>query len=218
MSPLFYVCFKCIFIFLLILLVLRGVIPFIAKVIPPMELTTKPVTESVDWLNFSIERAMDILDTPEGLEKVSNAVSNMIAPNHFKLHSIGQNPIISHISTLKMKEADDIRIVMPIRCDIGPSFDIGLNRKNLILRLDVIKFNTTMLLTWQGNNDTCVELSFVNNFEIDFYLSLKLFMFFSFSISEIPIIGAIIKSIVTLFLQSQIYKINLPKPLPRENN
>ncbi|EAY07325.1 hypothetical protein TVAG_139550 [Trichomonas vaginalis G3] len=182
-----------------------------------MELQSKPVTESTDWLNFSIERFMEIVDSPEGLEKLSNAISNAMAPNYFKLNSIGSNPIISHISTLKMKEADDIRIAVPITLDIGPSFDVGFNCKNLILKIDVIKLKTTLLLTWLGNSDTCIELTFVDGFDIDFYLSVKLFHFLTFTLSEIPILGAIIKALGTLFIQRQVIKINLPKPVTRES-
>ena len=200
------------------LIILWFIAPYIAKLFAPKPLPFKSVsTENTDWLNFSVERFLETIDSPKTIDKISNLVSNQLSPNYFKLHSIGQSPTISHISTLEMKEADDIRIVIPVEMKVGPSFDIGFKRKKVILEFDILKLKTELLFTWPGNSETQVEISFVNKFDLDFYLSIKLFGFFHFSISEAPIIGTLFKCGVSTYIGKQVFRMKLPRPSLNES-
>ena len=217
MGELIAVCIKNLCIIFGVLVVIWIIAPYISKLFAPRPLPFKSVTETTDWLNFSIERALEHIDSPETFQKISSFLTNEISPNYFKLHSIGKSPSISHISTLEMKEADDIRIAIPIQLKIGPSFDIGFKNKNVIFEVDIVKLNTELLFTWPGNSDTQVELSFVRKFDLDFYLSLKLFGFLHFSISETPIIGTLFKCAITTYIGKQVFRLKLPRPSMNEN-
>ena len=116
-----------------------------------------------------------------------------------------------------MKEADDIRVAIPIEVNVGPSFDLGFKNKNVILEFDILKLNTQLLVNWPGNSESQVEVSFVEEFDFDFYLSLRLFGFLHFSISETPIIGNIIKCIASIVISKQIFKLNIPKAQVENN-
>ena len=212
MDQFFHIIIKNIGIIFICLIVLYFIVPYIMKLFAPKPLPFKSLsTENTDWLNLSVERALEHIDSPQTFEKISNLISNQLAPNYFKLHSIGKSPTISHISTLEMKEADDIRVVIPVEMKVGPSFDIGFKRKKIIFEVDILKLKTELLFTWPGNSETQVEISFVNKFDLDFYFSIKLFGLLHFSISEAPILGTLFKCGVSTYIGKQVFKMKLPR-------
>ena len=111
---------------LLLLIILRLSLPNASKLFAPRPIPYKSVEESTEWLNFVLYRVMTHFQTEDAIMKISKKVTDKLKPHKFKLLSLGNAPTIEHVGTLQMKEPDDIRILVPVDWDGGPSFDLTI--------------------------------------------------------------------------------------------
>lgn len=177
-----------------------------------MSIPDKAISESTEWLNFVLYRVLTHFQTEEALAKINEIVSAKISPNNFRLLSLGNTPVISYVATLTMKEADDIRIIIPFIWKVGPSLDVYLKGKIMGIELDLNSFSGKMLLSWPGNSQNKLILQFIEDIELEFDLTLQLFSMIRISVTGIPLIGSIIKGFITMFLLHEKFEIDLPKP------
>lgn len=197
---------------LAILLILRLTLPYAAKIFGPVSIPDKAISESTEWLNFVLYRVLTHFQSEEALAKINEIVSAKISPNNFRLLSLGNTPVISYVATLTMKEADDIRIIIPFTWKVGPSLDVFLKNEIVGIELDLNSFSGKMLLSWPGNSQNKLLLQFIEDIELEFELTLQLFTMIRISVTGIPLIGSIIKGFITMFLLHEKFEINLPKP------
>lgn len=171
-----------------------------------------PVSESTDWLNFILESIMPHFDNQESTAKISKAISRYTSPNRISILSLGNPPVIKEVTTLEMKDGDDIRILVPIQWINGVSLDFFLS-KSVCIELDLHYFNGTILLTWPGGNNRKMELRFNETMKLDFDFSIRFLGGIRLSLTAIPIIGAIVKDIVALAISRKQFPIELPRPV-----
>lgn len=201
-------------ILLLILVILRLSLPNASKLFAPRPIPYKSVEESTEWLNFVLYRVMTHFQTEDAIEKISKKVTDKINPHKFKLLSLGNAPTIEHVGTLQMKEPDDIRILVPVDWQGGPSFDltIGRGRKKIKVEFDLTKFFGKVLMSWPGDSDSSVEIRFDSEFTLDFEVVVQLGPFIRVPVTQLPLLGEIVKGIVAILASRQVIVIDLPKP------
>ena len=137
--------------------------------------------------------------------------------NQIHFISLGEAPIIEYVATLEMQEADDIRLLIPIEWKKGPSFDLNRS-KFLQVELDLLNFSGHILVSWPGNSPNLLEIKFIGDTKIDIHIAIQLLGILRISITDIPLIGKIIKGFISLYIVKQTFHINLPKPTTRKND
>lgn len=200
----FIICF-------IVLIILRLTIPYASKLFGNQPIPYQSEVESTDWLNFILDRFISHFQSKETLDKVSNILNEKIHPMRFKLVSLGNTPVIGSVETLEMKQADDIKILIPMKWKCGPSFDLSVNGCTEIM-VDLLNFEGKALIEWLGNSESDVKVRFLENVILDFNLSVKLFNIFNFSLTRIPFLDPIIKGLISLIISKQIFDIPLPNP------
>jgi len=196
-------------VFFIIIIVLRLSLPYIVQVLSPKSLKQSSYQESTEWLNFVLNQAFYIAESPQYIDKINMGLEEALSSGIIKVVSLGIAPTIKHVSTCQMQEADDVKMVFPIDIAHGPSVDI--RGSNWVIEFDLKSFSSQIHMNWPGNKDSCIELMFCDHFHLDFVLNVRLFSFLNFSITEIPVLGPTIKYFVILFLQRQKFKLPMPK-------
>lgn len=200
----FLICF-------FILLILRLTIPYASKLFGNQPIPYQSDVESTAWLNFIIDRFIFHFQSKETLNAINNVVNEKIHPMRFQLVSFGNTPSIGNVETLEMKQADDIKILIPMHWKKGPSFDMKVNGCTEIM-VDLLNFNGKVLIEWLGNSESDVRVRFIENVILDFDLSIRLFDLFEFSLTRVPLLDPIIKGLISVFISKQVVNIPLPKP------
>ncbi|OHT10378.1 hypothetical protein TRFO_20437 [Tritrichomonas foetus] len=201
------------------LLILRVIISHIPRILGSKPLTYQSVTESTEWLNFIINRVTTHYQSENSIQEINNFITAKVHPIQFHLLSIGNPPVISHVATLEMQEADDIRLLVPIEWRNGPSFDIIGYKQFLNLEIDLLNFTGEILVSWPGSSQNRLEIQFMSGSSIDFDLSIQFLNILHFSVTNIPLIGEIVKGLVACIIAKQVFPVYLPKqPINSEAN
>ena len=202
---------------LLLLIILRLSLPNASKLFAPRPIPYKSVEESTEWLNFVLYRVMTHFQTEDAIMKISKKVTDKIKPHKFKLLSLGNAPTIEHVGTLQMKEPDDIRILVPVDWDGGPSFDLTIGAGNMKIRVefDLKKFFGKVLMSWPGDSDSSLEIRFDSEFTLDFDVVVQFGHAFRIPVTQLPLLGEIVKGVASILVSRQVIVIDLPKPQMR---
>lgn len=180
--------------------ILRTTIPYGSKLFGTNQIPYKSFEESTDWLNFILHRVLSHFKTPESIEKINESISEKIKFAKFKLNSIGNTPQIPYVSTLNLKNQLDLKLLIPIIWEGGPSIDITMMNEKIVVEADILKFKGTVLVSWPPNNKIDVELKLVGETDIDFEICIFLWKKYRFSLTKLPVFGPIIKGIVPFIL------------------
>ena len=215
----FFVGFLITFILLLVaFLFLRITVPYATKLFGSNPIPYKSFKESTDWLNFILYRVLTHFQTAESIQRINELVTSKIKFAKFNLLSLGRTPQIPSVSTLKMKDQNDIKILIPLSWENGPSFDISLLHNNIVFESDLVLFKGTLLVSWPPNNEINVELRFVGDIQVDFEVCVLLFNKYRFSITQLPLFGPIIKGILPFILTKRSIIIKAELSLPPNLN
>ena len=174
----------------------------------PIE-TSGSVCESSEWMNFIISRLAPHFRGQDSRTRLEKLISSAIAPRSVIIHSLGNPPEINDVTTLELREADDIRFLIPIEWRNGLSLDLILKRR-LALEIDIHKFKGQILVNCPGNSDRKIDVRFNRLVTLDFDMSMKLFNRIKISLTETPFLGTIVKRIAALILSRRQFRIDLP--------
>ena len=211
----FFVGFLISFILIfLLLLLLRTTFPYASKLFGSTPIPYKSFKESTDWLNFIVYRVLTHFQTEKSKERINEFVSRKIKIGQFRLLSLGNTPQIPYVSTLKLKDKNDIKILIPISWENGPSCDLSMINDNIIIEADLLLFKGTLLVSWPSNNEINVELRFIGETQVDFEACVLLLHKWRFSITQLPLFGPIVKGILPFILtkRSIMFKAELTIP------
>ena len=212
MGP-FFSGFAITFVITIFLIIfLRFIISYIPKLLGSKPITYKSVKESTEWLNFLLDKINQHFQNENSIKEFNSFITSKIHPYQLRLLSLGNSPVISYVATLEMQEADDIRLLIPIDWKNGPSFDLITSSKLIKYEIDLFHFTGQVLVSWPGSSASRLEVRFVGNSCIDFDLSIQLLNFIHFSLTNIPLVGEIVKGIVASYIAKQVFYLYLPKP------
>ena len=199
---------------LIILLVLKIIIPFFPILFGHKKVPLEYGTESTEWLNFILNNVLTHFEKRESLQSINDLIARKLYPHQLMILSLGNAPHIEHVATLKMQEPDDIRLLIPIEVFHGPSVEYIASRI-FHFQLDLLTFSGKLLAVWAGSSQNVVEIRFVGNVTIDFNLSINFLNIFSIQITDIPLIGSILKAFVSAYIGSKSFSLSLPRPSPQ---
>ena len=202
---------------LLLVVALWLTIGQISKILSPKPVQTcNPVCETTEWINFVICHTMQLFDNEEAAKSIAQMVTAQISPRELALKELGDPPIVHNVTTLDVKEVDDIRVLVPIEWINGPSVELKMSRL-IALEFDLVHFYGVILLTWPGKSDRKIEVKFNERVKLDFDFAIKLFGALEVSLTKIPMFGYVVKQIVALVLSRKRIKLELPALPPNPN-
>ena len=202
---------------LIILFITSLIAPYFFKLFGTKSIPYKSVKESTEWLNYILNHILKYFQNEYSISKINDLIAMKTQSNQFHLISLGNVPIIKHIATLEMQEADDIRLLIPVEWKNGPAFDYNKS-KFFQIELALLNFSGQILASWPGNSPNLLEIKFVGETKIDIHIALHFLSIIRFSVTDIPLIGKIIRGIIPLYVVKQAFNINLPKPTTKELN
>lgn len=182
------------------LLLLRITVPYASKLFGSIPIPYKSFKESTDWLNFILFRVMTHFQTEESRERINEIVSKNLKIAKFNIRSLGKSPEIPYVATLKVKDENDIKLLIPIVWENGPSVDVSLLDENIVFEADIDVFKGSLLISWPADKEIDIEIRFVGEAIFDFSACVLLMKKFRISISELPLIGPILKGIVPFII------------------
>ena len=191
---------------LLVWLLLGKITAFLS---PKPVQSASTVCEPSEWINFIISHVAPHFQNKDSLRDLEKLISSKISPRSMTIHSLGNPPEISDVTTLEPNEADDIRLLIPVDWKDGPSIDVKLSRR-LGIEFDLHAFKGSILINWPGSSDRRLDIGFNKVVKFDFDLALKLFNSVKISLTEVPFMGAIVKAVVSLVLSRRQFRIDLP--------
>ncbi|EAX94397.1 hypothetical protein TVAG_194830 [Trichomonas vaginalis G3] len=176
----------------------------------------KMTKESTDWLNFIIYRVLTHFQTPESIAKINALVNDKVKPAKFELLTLGNSPVIPYVATLDVNNKDDIKILIPLTWEEGPSLNFSMLNENLTAEVDLKLFKGTLLVSWPTNQEIDLEIRFINDCKIDFDVSLILFKNTWLPLSSIPLFGPVIKGLISFFMTKGAIKVKAEIQIPDE--
>lgn len=200
---------------LLVLFIISLIAPYFSRLFGAKSVPYKSVIESTEWLNYILSHFLMHFQSEDSITKINDLIAMKIHSNQFHVISLGKAPIIDHVATLEMQEADDIRLLIPIEWESGPSLDI-FKSKFLKIEFDLLNFSGQILASWPGNSPNLLEIKFVGDTKIDIHTAIQFLNIIRISITDIPLLGKIIKGFISLYIVKQTFHINLPKPNPKK--
>lgn len=203
-------------ILLILLIVLRLTIPFASRIFGTRPIPYKFVRESTDWLNFIVYRVLSHFQTPEAIAQINKTVNEKIAPAKFELLTLGNAPVIPHVSTLEVKDKDDIKILIPMTWNEGPSLNYSMMDDNFLAEVDMKLFKGTLLVSWPTNREIDLEIRFVGDVHVDFDVSITLFKSLWLPISSIPLFGPVVKGLISFFATKGSIRVKAEIQVPEE--
>lgn len=213
---LFFTCFVITFVIVLVVLFIVSLIaPYFSKLFGTKSVPYKSVIESTEWLNYILYHTLMHFHNEDSITEINNFIAMKIHSNQFHLISLGKAPVIEHVATLEMQEADDIRLLIPVEWKNGPSLDINKS-KFLQIEIDIFYFSGQILASWPGNSPNLLEIKFVGDTKIDIHVAIQFLGLIRISLTDIPLLGKIIKGIISLYVVKQTFHIQLPKPNPKK--
>lgn len=201
---------------LLVLFLISLIAPYFSKLFGTKSIPYRCATESTEWLNYILNHILMHFQTEDSVSKINDLIAMKTQSNQFHLISLGRAPVIEHVATLEMQEADDIRLLIPVEWKIGPSFDLNIS-KFLQVELDLLNFTSNVLASWPGNSPNLLEIKFIGDTKIEIHIAIQFLSILRISITDIPLIGKIIKGFISLYIVKQTFHIDLPKPITQKS-
>jgi hypothetical protein len=216
----FFLGFVSGFVILLLLLVfLRLTLPYSRELFGQAPIPYHSIEESTDWLNFIVYRVLTHLESEESLQRISRIVSAKLNPSGkprgvaLRLISLGNAPTIPKVSTLKMPNPDDIKILIPIEWTRGPSLDLTFGGpRGGRIEVDLSKPAGRVLFSWPGGDARTLRIRFDHDFQFDLEIALVIRSLARLSLTGIPLLGPVLKGIVVFAISRQVFEIDLPLP------
>jgi hypothetical protein len=216
----FFLGFVWGFVILLVLLVfLRLTLPYSRELFGNAPIPYQSIEESTDWLNFIVYRVLTHFESEETLQRINEIVSAKLNPSQkprgmgFRLISLGNAPTIPKVSTLKMPNPDDIKILIPIDWSRGPSLDLTFGGPHVArIEVDLSKLAGRLLFSWPGGETRTLRIRFDHDFQFDLEIGLVIGKRTRFSLTRIPLLGPVLKGIIVFAISRQVFEIDLPLP------
>jgi hypothetical protein len=181
-----------------------------SKLFRPRPIAYKSSTESTDWLNFILFRVMSHFQTKEAITRINALLADKLGEGRLNILTLGNSPTIPQVKTVAMPQADDIKILVPLEWDGGPSLDFNLIRNRLSVEVDLTHFHAVVMFSWPGSGCTTLEIRFDPDFVLDLHIGLK-FGNHRFAITKAPVLGPILTGLATFAISRQVLQIDLPE-------
>jgi hypothetical protein len=198
------------FVLFAVLVALRLFVYLGPKLYPARRIAYTATSESTDWLNFILFRVTSHFQTDNSIAKINAIVAKKLGEGKFELLTLGNAPTIPQVKTVAMAQQDDIKILVPIEWDGGPSFNFHLIRHSLACEVDLSHFHATVLFSWPGAGCTTLEIRLDPDFALELHIALKIGKL-RFSITEAPFLGPVLTGLAAFVISRQVFMIDLPE-------
>jgi hypothetical protein len=196
---------------LVVIFVLRMTVPYSGRLFAPNPIPYRSKKESTDWLNFTIYRILTHFESERVLTELSHIISSKIHPHSFRLISLGNAPRIPSISTIDTGCPDDIRIIIPIDWNGGPSIDLAIgSRPRLRVEVDLIRIQGQLLFSWPGGIEHTLQVRLDHDFTLELEIGLQIGQMFQISITRLPLLGPVLTGIVVFVVTRHVFAIDFP--------
>lgn len=189
-----------------LLLIIKLITPFLFRV-KLRKLDESIAVESTQWLSFLVNKTLEIFHRKTELASLNDKLKEM----NLQIVTLGNNIDIQAASTLRMKEADDVFIAIKTEWNNGPEIRYRFRKSNRI-SFKLIRFKGDVLLSWLGKDNRKMDISFTSPTEFDFEIVAHIFFPWSFSLTQMPLIGDSIKTIVRAMILNRAYSFEIPYP------
>jgi hypothetical protein len=187
----------------LVLVLLWLIVPPVARLLFPASISDRAARESTEWLNFVLHRLSVHFSTASSLKKVNDSLGPDV-----RLVSLGNAPTISHVDTLEMVRCDEVRLLIPIDWRDGPSRDVSV-RPGFVIEIDIRQIVARVLVAWPGAE---LRISVDSGAVIDCDIAARIGRAVRFSIGTFPLVGTVVKAIVTAAIVRRPIIIPIPQP------